>query len=114
MQYSYDDRSIVVVNDRFDEVKNVRVSRQVFDFHLVPKFSRDAAIDVPPDGVVRALTIPVTPDLTKTYFLRLRLTDAAGRELSRNFYWLSAKGDVTWPSREARPMVTAGRPRPRP
>jgi exo-1,4-beta-D-glucosaminidase len=60
----------------------------------VPKFSRDAAIDIPPDGVVRALTIPVPPDLTKTYFLRLRLTDAAGRELSRNFYWLSTIEDV--------------------
>jgi exo-1,4-beta-D-glucosaminidase len=94
VQYSYDDRSIVVVNDRFDDVKNVRVSAQVFDFKLVPKFSRDAAIDVPADGVVRALTLPVPADLTKTYFLRLRLTDAAGRELSRNFYWLSTAEDV--------------------
>jgi exo-1,4-beta-D-glucosaminidase len=49
---------------------------------------------VPADGMVRALVIPPLKDLTTTYFVRLRLTDAGGREVSRNFYWLSTQEDV--------------------
>src|SRR5262249_16865584 len=33
-------------------------------------------------------------DVTGTYFLRLRLRDAAGRGLSSNVYWLSTQEDV--------------------
>ena len=94
IQYSYDDRSIVVVNDLHDEFKGLKVSAEVFDTNLSPKFSREATIDVPPDGVVRALAVPELRDITTTYFLRLRLADANGRELSRNFYWLSTQDDV--------------------
>jgi exo-1,4-beta-D-glucosaminidase len=94
VQYSYDDRSIAVVNDLYEGVKNVRVSAEVFDLNLASKFSDTATIDVPADGVVRALSIPALPGLSKTYFLRLRLTDAGGRERSRNFYWLSTQEDV--------------------
>ena len=32
--------------------------------------------------------------LSKTYFLRLKLSDAAGKQLSDNFYWLSTKADT--------------------
>ena len=39
-------------------------------------------------------TIPELPDLTTTYFVQLRLDDAAGRTVSSNFYWLSTKPDV--------------------
>ncbi|HJX95736.1 MAG TPA: glycoside hydrolase family 2 protein, partial [Candidatus Acidoferrum sp.] len=30
----------------------------------------------------------------KTYFLRLQLSDAGGKDLSDNFYWLSTKADT--------------------
>jgi exo-1,4-beta-D-glucosaminidase len=49
---------------------------------------------VPADEVGRALTIPALPDISTTHFLRLRLADQNGRELSRNFYWLSTQDDV--------------------
>ena len=94
VQYSYDDRSVVVVNDLYEGFKNVRVSAEVFDLNLASKFSESATIDVPADGVVRALSIPALPDISKTYFLRLRLTDDGGGERSRNFYWLSTQEDV--------------------
>jgi exo-1,4-beta-D-glucosaminidase len=32
-------------------------------------------------------------ELSDIYFLKLSLTDKAGKEISSNFYWLSAKGD---------------------
>jgi exo-1,4-beta-D-glucosaminidase len=94
VQYSYDDGSVAVVNDLYEGFKGVKVSAEVFDFSLESKFSQQAIVDVGPDAVVRALTIPKGTDLTTTYFVRLRLDDASGREVSRNFYWLSTRDDV--------------------
>ena len=58
VQYSYDDRSIAVVNDLQEAFKGLKVKAEVFDLDLAPKFSQEATVDVAPDGVVRALTIP--------------------------------------------------------
>jgi exo-1,4-beta-D-glucosaminidase len=94
VQYSYDDRSIVVVNDLHHGFEGMKVSAEVFDLGLARKFSEEAPIDVPPDGVVRAMTLPQPAGLTTTYFLRLGLTDSAGKTISTNFYWLSTREDV--------------------
>ncbi|PYQ15625.1 MAG: hypothetical protein DMF80_08480 [Acidobacteria bacterium] len=94
VQYSYDDRSVAVVNDRPEAFRGVKVSARVLDLGLGSRFSRDAEVDVPPDGVVRAIVIPALADLTPTYFLRLGLADAEGRVVSTNFYWLSTRDDV--------------------
>jgi exo-1,4-beta-D-glucosaminidase len=94
VQYSYDDRSIAVVNDLHLAFTRLTVSAEVYDIGLERRFSDSAAIDLPADGVVRALSIPPLENLTTTYFLRLRLTDSGGREVSRNFYWLSTVEDV--------------------
>jgi exo-1,4-beta-D-glucosaminidase len=42
-----------------------------------------------------ALTLPASVrGLARTYLLRLDLTDAAGKEVSRNVYWLSTRPDT--------------------
>src|SRR5947207_7320522 len=45
VQYSYDDRSVVVVNDTPAEVKGLNVTATVLDFSLAEKFKREATID---------------------------------------------------------------------
>ncbi len=94
VQYSYDDRSIVVVNELHQGFEAMKVSAEVFDLGLVRKFSEEVEIDVAPDGVARALALPALTDLTTTYFLRLGLADSAGKTVSSNFYWLSTRDDV--------------------
>ena len=94
IQYSYDDQSIVVVNSTYKEIKNLKAKVEVYNLDLTQKFEKDATVDVPADGVTRVVTIPELPGLSITYFVRLTLNDAAGRELSSNFYWLSTKQDV--------------------
>jgi exo-1,4-beta-D-glucosaminidase len=94
VQYSYDDGSVVVVNDVYEPFNGMKVSARVFDFNLAQKFGREATVDIPSDGVVRAFVIPRQTEITTTYFLRLALTDTSGREVSRNFYWLSSEEDV--------------------
>jgi exo-1,4-beta-D-glucosaminidase len=93
VQYSYDDRSIVVVNDRYEAVTGMKVSAEVFDFNLKSVFARQVTVEVGPDAVVRAFSLPPPKGLTPTYFVRLRLDDASGREVSRNFYWLATRDD---------------------
>jgi exo-1,4-beta-D-glucosaminidase len=95
VQYSYDDRSIAVVNDLQQPFTRLKVKAEVFDLALAPKFTKEATIDVGADAVVRAIAMPSTIDgLGTTYFVRLTLTDAGGTLRSRNFYWLSTRDDV--------------------
>jgi exo-1,4-beta-D-glucosaminidase len=94
VQYSYDDRSIALVNDTQTPLSGVTVSVSVLDFGLKSRFTRDATVDLPADAVVRPITLPSIADLTPTYFLRLTATDRSGKPLSTNFYWLSRQEDV--------------------
>ncbi|MGE5360151.1 MAG: glycoside hydrolase family 2 protein [Bacteroidales bacterium] len=94
VQYSYDDRSIAVVNDTLVPHRGLTVSAKIFDVNLAEKFSQEAKADVDADAVLRVMTLP-PPDASwrSTYFVRLAVRNAEGREVSRNFYWLSAQED---------------------
>jgi exo-1,4-beta-D-glucosaminidase len=94
VQYSYDDRSVVVVNSFYQEFKNFSVTAKVFNLDLTPKFSRETTVDIGPDSSNRVFEIPEISDLSTTYFVQLRLQDHYGQLVSSNFYWLSTKPDV--------------------
>jgi exo-1,4-beta-D-glucosaminidase len=94
VQFSYDDRSVVVVNDLPEAFPGLKVKAQLLDFGLKVRSSREATVDVAADGVARAFTLAPPQGLSTTYFLRLGLEDSSGRPRSRNFYWLSTQEDV--------------------
>ena len=94
IQYSYDDRSIVVVNSYYRSFPGLRARAVVYDLDLTERFSREATLDVTPDSSSRVFVIPDLEGLTTTYFVRLELTDSSGKALSSNFYWLSTKKEV--------------------
>jgi len=93
-QYSYDDRSIVIVNSYYQAYKALKLSARIYNLDMSERFSKETAIDVDPDSSTRVLQIPDIKGLTPTYFLSLRLTDRNGKPVSSNFYWLSTKLDV--------------------
>jgi exo-1,4-beta-D-glucosaminidase len=94
VQYSYDDRSIVAVNGTGQRVPGLKVRASVLNMDLAVRFSKEATIDLSPDTSAQLFTIPEMSDLSGTYFLDLRLTDANGQAVSTNFYWLATKMDV--------------------
>lgn len=97
VQYSYDDRSVVVVNSLYQSFQNLKVAAKLYNFDLTEKYSNEAQVNVDSDGVERAFTIPDSDDLTQTYFVKLALSDATGKLLSSNFYWLPKKlDDLDW------------------
>jgi exo-1,4-beta-D-glucosaminidase len=94
VQYSYDDRSVVVINSQAREFKGLRASATVYNLDLTEKFRQQATVDAGPDSSNRVLTIPEIKDLSTTYFVRLELKDSAGKLVSSNFYWLSTRPEV--------------------
>ncbi len=96
VQYSYDDRSIVVVNSFYQSFPNVKVTARVLNLDMTEKFSKEATLDVGPDSSTRVFTLPEIDGLSRTYFVSLRL-ESAGKLASRNFYWLSTKPEtIDW------------------
>ena len=88
---------MVVVTGLYQPFQNLKVAAKLYNFDLAEKYSNEAQLNLDSDGVVRAFTIPDSDDLTQTYFVKLTLTDASGKLLSSNFYWLPKKlDDLDW------------------
>ncbi|HKV23614.1 MAG TPA: glycoside hydrolase family 2 protein [Candidatus Acidoferrum sp.] len=95
VQYSYDDRSVAVVNGTQEPLKELKVVAKVYDTSMKERFSQEALTDVDADGVVRTFDIPEPAGISSVYFVNLQLFSASGKLLSRNFYWLSTHPDVS-------------------
>ncbi|HEU4426445.1 MAG TPA: CBM35 domain-containing protein [Pilimelia sp.] len=97
VQYSYDSRSVVVVNSRPAAASNLAVRVNLYNPDGSERFAQTVAnLNVGGGGAkTTALTIPATVSgLATTYLAKLVLMDSTGREISRNVYWLSTRADV--------------------
>jgi exo-1,4-beta-D-glucosaminidase len=94
VQYSYDDRSVVLVNEKRQPFHKLSLTATVYTLDMAVKFFREVTLDVLPDSSTRVFLIPQLEGLTPTFFLNLMLRDAAGSLISSNFYWLSTKPDL--------------------
>ncbi|WP_328647201.1 carbohydrate-binding protein [Amycolatopsis sp. NBC_00348] len=96
IQYSYDNKSVVVVNHNHDAAANLTASVKLYNLDGTEKFTQSkTALSVGGDGAkTTALTIPAVSGLSTTYLAKLVLTDPSGKEVSRNVYWLSTKADT--------------------
>jgi len=94
VQYSYDDRSVVVVNSYYQAFANMKVIARVYNLDMAGKFSREAQVDVAEDSSTRVFTLPEIGGLSSTYFVSLVLEDASGHPVSTNFYWLSTRPET--------------------
>jgi len=93
VQYSYDDNSVAVVNGYDGAFNGLSVRATIYDIQAREKSSQDATLDIPADSSVRAFALRPVTNISTTYFLKLEVSDAAGKRLSNNFYWLSTKPD---------------------
>ena len=89
IQYSYDDRSIAIVNSYFQPFSGLKATAKVYNFDMAEKFSRQMSADVAENSSTRLFTLPEIQGLSTTYFVNLELADSSGKIVSRNFYWLS-------------------------
>lgn len=96
--YSSDDRSVWLVSSQYKDATGLKLSAKVYNLDMTEKFSRMSDVDAPADSTARVFALPEIPGLTPTYFLKLVLKDAMGKEVGSNFYWLSTKQEsFDWP-----------------
>ncbi len=90
IQYSYDDQSIVVVNSTYEEASGLRATVHVHNAAWKELYSAETAIISAPDSAQRALALPdsLFTGAERLFFIDLTLTDASGKTVSRNFYWV--------------------------
>ena len=85
------------MNNRHTPVSGLTARATLFNPDGTQKYDRTVTgVSVQGDGAhSTALALPASGSgLGSTYLARLTLTDADGREVSRNVYWLSAKADT--------------------
>ncbi|MFC5863620.1 sugar-binding domain-containing protein [Acidicapsa dinghuensis] len=92
IQYSYDDESVVVVNSTYATVEGLHASVDVHDLNWKELYSAQRDLTAGVDSSQRVFEIPdkLFKDAERTFFIDLKLTDANGKMVSRNFYWVPA------------------------
>jgi len=90
IQYSYDDGSVVVVNSTYEIVPGLHASVHVHNLAWKELFSAEASLDAAVDSAQQVLSIPeaMYSGAERIFFIDLALSDASGRVVSRNFYWV--------------------------
>lgn len=90
IQYSYDDRSIVVVNSTYAAVEGLHATVRVHNPEWKELYSAQADVNVGSDAAQRIVTIPESlySDAERLFFIDLLLTDVKGQTVSHNFYWV--------------------------
>ncbi|MGP8252031.1 MAG: glycosyl hydrolase 2 galactose-binding domain-containing protein [Terracidiphilus sp.] len=90
IQYSYDDRSIVVVNSTYKPATGLVAGVVVRGLKWNELFRSESTINAQADSAQRAFEIPdsLFADAERIFFVDLTLKDSSGRLVSRNFYWV--------------------------
>ncbi|MGB6973063.1 MAG: glycosyl hydrolase family 2 [Terracidiphilus sp.] len=90
IQYSYDDRSIVVVNSTYAPASGLHASVEVHNLAWKELYTAEAPINASADSSQRVIDIPESlySGANRIFFIDLKLSDSSGRLVSHNFYWV--------------------------
>ena len=78
---------IEVVNYHAGEKLGLKASCELVNLNGSVVWSREEPLDICEDETVVCFPLEFPAELTEVYFIKLRLTDAAGTVLSDNLYW---------------------------
>ncbi|GLQ88774.1 glycoside hydrolase family 2 [Dyella flagellata] len=95
IQYSYDSKSIVLVNHALDDIHGVQASIRVRNLDGSVRYEKHLrGIDLAGNHTRSLATLPTIAGLSAAYFIELDLASADGTPISRNVYWLSTRPDT--------------------
>jgi exo-1,4-beta-D-glucosaminidase len=98
LQYSYDDKTIVLVNSSLKTFSHLSAKASVYDLHGQQQYTNTVTVgSVEVDSVRTLFTLDYEPPKDTqptTYFLRLSLVDSQHNPVSTQTYWLSTTPDV--------------------
>ena len=103
IQYSYDDRTIVVVNSTYERVEGLHASVEVHERcgSNCTAQKRQWMRAWTSAQIVATIPDSLYTDVERLFFIDLTLKDSAGKVVSRNFYWVP--GTLTafdWPKND--------------
>src|SRR5882762_942540 len=97
VQYSYDDNSVWLVSSKYEDTKGLKLTARILNVDATEKFSKEVTLDATADSTAKVFELPQVDGLSPAYFLDLRVTDADGKLVGSNFYWLSTKNEtIDW------------------
>jgi exo-1,4-beta-D-glucosaminidase len=82
---------VTVVNHSLEPRSGLQVRARVLDPSMRVLFDKQESADVAANAYRDIFELPRLPDLPPVYFVRLDLSDATGRRVSDNLYWLPAQ-----------------------
>jgi exo-1,4-beta-D-glucosaminidase len=95
IQYSYDDRAIVLVNHTLTDAHGLQARVRVRNLDGSVRYDKQfTGVDLTGNRTRTLTTLPALSGLSPTYFVELDLVSSNGQPVSRNVYWLPTKPDV--------------------
>ena len=89
-QFDFIKNTVSVSNETFRAYSGCRLTVEVIDVPGRKIWSGEQRVDVPEDGTAcDVLKVPFPRDIYPVHFIKLRLFDAAGKQIGSNFYWRS-------------------------
>jgi exo-1,4-beta-D-glucosaminidase len=90
IQYSYDDRTIVVVNSTYASIDGLKAAVAVHGLGWKELYKTQSNVNAGIDSsqIVASLPESLFTGAERIFFIDLTLTDASGKVVSRNFYWV--------------------------
>jgi hypothetical protein len=92
IQLDLPDYEIAIINNTTAALPHLNVHAQVFDLSSHLLFERSAVIDAAANSANNVVRLALEDALagSPVLFVKLTLTNATGKQLSQNFYWLAA------------------------
>ncbi len=94
LSFNYADETVYAVNDSRFASDGLTAVVRAFDLSAQEIYNKSSELELPPGGARSLVSLADLESPTPVWFLDLRLHDASGDEVARNFYWLSTEPDV--------------------
>ena len=108
LQLNLNDSTVCLVNQTFQEEKNLKVSAELFDIHGKPISTDNYTASIAANSISLLRKISTQNIHEDVCFLRLKLLNTSDQQLDENFYWLAKPGKSFEKLNELKQVVLAG------
>jgi len=94
IQFNQDDSTVMVINRTFKGTGNLTAQADVYSLNSKSLYHRSASVNLSSTGTTSVMPLkPILGDTKEFCFVVLKLTDASGKIVSRNTYWMAPNND---------------------
>ena len=105
VQLNLEDRTVAIVNTRLSPAPLLDVRARLFDLNAKLLWEKTVKTEIGANVYRDLFPIPEPENATPVYFVKLEMSDAEGRLVSENFYWLRTSGVADYKALQSLPPV---------